>query len=136
MRVDQFRWTLTLDGQDLGVWDKQTGGHGGSEETKYRPGGMGGEVSLGGRATRENQTFTRLYDLERGDNELLRKLDQRRGRGKITASGQPLDVDGHPFGKPDVYAGTLMTVNRPEHDSEGTGPALMEITVSTVGEIG
>lgn len=135
-RVDQFRWTLTCDGEDLGVFDKQTGGHGGSEENKYRPGGMGAEVSLGGRSTRENLVFTRLYSQERKDNELVRRLDQKRGKGKMIASGQPLDVDGNAFGKPDVYTGTLLSVNRPEHDSEGTGPAMFELTMSAVGEIG
>lgn len=136
MRVDEFRWTLTVDGRDCGIFDKQTGGHGTSDEVKYRPGGMGPEVSLGGKSSRENLVLTRAYIRDRGDPDLARFLDQRRGKGKATAAGQPLDDDGNPFGKPDVLNGTVMTVNRPEHDSEGTGKAELVVTISLVGEIG
>ena len=48
MRVDQFDVGVTVDGRDLGTWDKCEGGEVDSDEVTYKPGAMGPVVSLGG----------------------------------------------------------------------------------------
>jgi hypothetical protein len=51
-RLDQYNVTVSLDGTPLGTFDKMTGGEIDSEETKYKPGGMAPQVSLGGSGPR------------------------------------------------------------------------------------
>jgi hypothetical protein len=131
-RSDTWRATVSLNGENLGVWDKVTGGAIDSEELKFKPGGMAPQVSLGGSKTNENVTLQRLYRLVRDHNH-LQKLINAVGRGSVVVSKQPLDVDGNPFGRPIVYKGILKRVTPPEHDSESNSPAMLEIEVSTSG---
>lgn len=136
MRTNQFDVTVAVNGRNLGTFDKMSGGAGGSEETKYRPGGMGPEKSYGGRTTRDNITISRVYDQDRNDMVTLRWLDGLRGKAVVSVSRQPLDKEGNRFGKPDVYNGILLSCTPPEHDSNGSDPAMFELTISTFGEIG
>jgi hypothetical protein len=50
-REDTWLVSLSIDGRDLEVWDKLSGGEVDSDESKYRPGGMAAEISLGGTIT-------------------------------------------------------------------------------------
>lgn len=135
MREDQHSVTVVVDGQNLGVWDKKSGTEGDSSETKYRPGGMGDEVVLGGAQTMANETVSRLYDKAR-DHELARGLMAKRGRAAMSLTFQPLDDDGNVYGKPMVTSGKLKRVKLPDLDSEGDGAALWELEMSTAGPIG
>lgn len=135
-REDQYAVSVSVDGEPLGVFDKFSGGETSSEETKYKPGGMVPQRSLGGSASTDNVTVSRLYDLERGDNDLVKRLRPRTGRGIVVVSKQPLDVDGNPFGKPDVYTGKLQRIKAPDHDSESTSAGIWEMEVSTEGTVG
>lgn len=133
-RVDQYAVSVSLDGTSLGVYDKMTGGEIDSEETKYSPGGMAPQVSLGGRVTVGNITVERLYRLDR-DKVVEPTIKSRVGKGTVVVTKQSLDVDGNPFGAPLVYRGTLKQYKPPEPDSEASGAALvsLEITSATVG---
>jgi hypothetical protein len=133
-RSSQYSVAVTVDDVDLGVFDSFEGGAGSSEETKYRPGGMGDEVSLGGQQTRENFTVARLYRQDR-DHSRAHWLDGRRGRAKVVAKKQPLDADRNPFGRPLVYTGTLLTVSFPDHDSQSDDPAVLSLEVVADGPI-
>lgn len=128
MRSDQWKWTVSVDDEELGTFDKAEGGEWDSEATAYRPGGMGPQVSLGGFTSTGNITFSRLYELER-DHANIGWLRSRRGKGKVSASGQPLDTDGNPFGSPLPYTGVLKRVKAPDHDSESSSAALLELEV-------
>lgn len=134
-RQDQHSITVSVDDRDLGVWDKRSGGAVDSEETKYRPGGLASTISLGGSVTVDNVTLQRLYDLGR-DHALMPWLRSRVGKGQVTVTDQPLDVDGNAFGRPDVYTGVLKRVTPPDADSESSDAALVEIEVSTSGTVG
>ena len=134
MRTDQWSETLILDGEPLGVWDTFEGGEGDSEETTYRPGGMGAAVSLGGPTTVGAITLGRLLVLER-DWELVKFLMSRRGKGDCSVSRQPLDTDGNPWGEPLVYRGTLKTVTPPGSDSNSSDPALYTIVITPEGDV-
>jgi len=135
MRASQYSVTVQVDDRPLGIFDKFEGGEGDSEETKYRPGAMGAEESLGGQATRANFSVSRRYRLDR-DHPNAKWLDGRRGKGIVTASKQPLDTDGNPYGKPLVYGGTLKAVTFPDHDSMSDDPALLALEVTANGELG
>lgn len=133
-REDQYAVTLTLDGEDMGVWDKMSGGAGESEETKFRPGAMGKQKSLGGPTSVSNISLSRLYEFAR-DHTAIPTLMAKRGKGRCVVTKQPLDIDGAAWGDPLVYTGKLLTVTPPDHDSESSDAGMLEIEISTDGEI-
>jgi hypothetical protein len=134
-RQDQHLITVRVDNVNLGTFDKRTGGGVDSNETKYRRGGMGQEVSLGGPTMVPNVTLTRLFEGPR-DLDLVRWLYTRVGHGQVTVSDQFLDADGVPFGRPDVYTGRLKKVMKADSDSNSTGAGTYDLEVSTEGTIG
>lgn len=139
----QNQWMVTLAVRDTnggyrqtGVWDKMTGGEMDSEETKYRPGGMGKQISLGGSTSVSNPVLTRLYDLQR-DHDLARWLFARcAADADCIVTKQPLDKDGNPYGRPFTYTGVLKRVSNPEHDSDSSDPNTYEVEVSAASSIG
>lgn len=133
-RENQSAVTMTLDGVDLGVWDKLEGGGIDSEETKYRPGAMGAHVSLGGATEVGNVTLSRLYQLAR-DHNIVHWLMSRAGKGQVTVARQPLDVDANAYGRPIVYTGTLKAVTPPAVDSESSDAALIEVEITPAGTV-
>lgn len=134
MRIDQHDVKVTVDGTDLGTFDKLSGGEIDSEETTYKPGGMGARVSLGGSVNVGNVTVSVLYDLAR-IHTVFHWLVARVGRAQVVVSKQPLDVDGNVFGRPIVYRGKLKQVTPPEADSEGTDAALLALEVTPDGTV-
>lgn len=140
-RQDQYNISLWVDNFLTGTWDKLDGGEVDSAETKYKPGNMGGAVSLGGSIEVGNITLSRLYDLFRdhgvpGDAHGVHWLMERAGKGQCKVSRQPLDVDGHAFGDPIVYTGTLKTVTPPPVDSESADAAVIECEITPNGTVG
>jgi hypothetical protein len=99
IRKDNFKVTASIDGKDLGIWDKLSGGAIDSTETRYRPGAMGKEISLGGVVTVTNVVIERYWDLQR-EGGVINWLIGRVGKGVVTVKKLPLDVDGNAFGKP------------------------------------
>lgn len=134
MRQDQWSNTVTIDGTPLGVWDTFGGGDVEAEETKYKPGGMQPQVSLGGSTTVNNVTLARLLNQE--DWPIMSKLMAARvGKAPVIVSRQPLDSDGNPFGRPLVYRGTLQNVNPGDTDSNSSDAHTWTIVVSTEGDV-
>lgn len=133
-RVSQYDVSVSIDGNNLGTFDKMSGGNIDSEELKYRPGAMQPQISLGGSVTVGNVTVSRLYDHSR-DHTSVPFLKGRVGKGVAVVRKQPLDVNGAPFGNPIVYTGKLKALNLPEPDSESDDAALMELEVSTSGMV-
>lgn len=134
MRQDQYDIKVSIDGVDLGTFDKLSGGEVDSEETTYKPGAMGARVSLGGSVNVGAVTVSRLYDLTR-DHGIVHWLIARAGRASAVVSKQPLDVDGNVFGRPIVYSGKLKQVNPPEVDSESSDSALIELEITPAGTV-
>jgi hypothetical protein len=124
-----------VDGRPCGVYDKRGGGGVDSTETKYRPGGMGFERSLGGSQMVPNITITRLFEGPR-DLELVRWLYTRAGKAKVSCSDQLLDEDGLPYGRPDVYTGRLKKIMKSDSDSNSTAAGTYDLEISTEGTIG
>jgi hypothetical protein len=120
---------------NLGTFDKRGGGQLDSEEYRYNPGGMAPAVSLGGRKTTENITVSRLYRIVRDHNTLAQRLFNGVGRARMVVSQQPLDISGDGEGlRSIVWRGTLKRVTLPEHDSESSDPAMMELEMTVEGE--
>lgn len=133
-RQDQWLITATLDGKPIGTWDKKTGGAVTAQDTKYRPGGMVPEVSLGGPVTIDNVTLDRLYD--DSQKALLKQLMAAAGKGRVAVTQQDLDTYGAPKGAPYVFTGTLIKVTPPDADSMSNAAAMLAIEVSTDGRVG
>lgn len=133
-REDQFNITVTVnrggDVRDLGTFDSFSGGEIDSEETKYWPGGMQNQISLGGRRTVGNVTVGRLYDLTR-DHPLMGWLIGGVGKADVVITKTSLNVDAVAQRGSLVYSGKLKAVTPPDHDSESNDAAQWEMEVSS-----
>lgn len=133
-RQDQYDVTasVTYGGttHDLGTFDTFSGGEADSEETKYNPGGLAEQLSLGGRRTVGNVTVGRIYDLAR-DHPLMGWLLAVAGRADLTVVKTPLNPDGVAVPSPLVYRGKLKAVSPPEHDSNSNDAATWEMELSS-----
>ncbi len=132
-RQDQYNVTITIayggQSRDLGTFDGFSGGEIDSEETKFWPGGMAQQISLGGRRNVNNFTVQRLYDLAR-DHPIMGWIAGGVGKADVTCTKTSLTVDGVATGRPLVYRGKLKQLSPPDHDSESSDAALYEIEVS------
>lgn len=133
LREDTYSVSVMVDAVDLGVWDMKNGGEGDSEETTYKPGGMGAQISLGGSQTTGNVTVAKLYD--KAIHDRVHWLMGRRGRATMIVTQQPLDADGAAWGRPIVYSGTLKRVSPPDHDSESNSAAKIELEMTPNGPV-
>jgi hypothetical protein len=137
MRQDQWSNTLSvyLNGQwvQLGVWDTLAGGDVAFGETKYKPGGMKPEKSLGGSKSVNNVTLGRLLDQDddRDDWTLLRTLMQLDEEPPCIISRQPLDTSKLPFGSPLNYTGKMIAVQPGDTDSNAEGAQVWTTIIST-----
>jgi hypothetical protein len=133
-RVDQYDVRVTIDGRDLGTFGRMAGGEIDSEETTYKPGGMGPRISLGGSVNVGNVTVGILYDLA-SVHTLVHWLISRVGKATMVVNKQPLDVDGNAFGRALVYSGKLKMVTPPEPDSEANDAAFLELEMTPAGTV-
>ncbi len=134
-RADTYSVGLNIDNVDYGIFDKMSGGEVDSEETKYKPGGMAPELSLGGSRSVGNVTISRIYDLDR-DHSVAKTLAEKAGRGDAIVTKQPLDVNGVPYGDALVYKGKLKAVTYPEVDSTSSDPGMLELEISSAAIVG
>jgi hypothetical protein len=133
-REDTWLLNVTVDGRNLGVFDTFSGGEGDSEETKYAPGGMMPEISLGGRSTIGNVTVGRYLDSSR-DWPLVKWLYSRRGSGRGVIGVTPLLANGARAGEPLTYGGTLKQVTMPDLDSTGSDASQIELEFTCDGNV-
>lgn len=131
-RQDTWVLRLTVDGESFGIWDKKNGGEVDSEDTKYYPGAMAKQISLGGRKTTGNVTLQRLYDRV-DDHDRINTLLAASGKGVATVTQRPMDPDGIEYGRPIVYQGKLKKVAPPDVDSESSSAAIYEVEISING---
>lgn len=136
MRQDQWSNTLSviIKGRrfNLGVWDTMAGGDVAFSETKYTPGGMQPQKSLGGVKSVNNITLGRLLDTDdRKDWNTLKTLMGLTTEIPCTVTRQPLGTDKLPFGSPLVYTGLLIGIAPGDTDSNAEGAQLWTLTIST-----
>lgn len=118
--------------QNLGTFDKMTGGELSASTTQYRPGGMGPPISLGGQRTTANVVVSRLYRLQR-DHDIVQMLFNGVGKADMIVIKQPLDLQANAYGKPIVYHGTLERVKTPDPDSEAATAGIIELEMVVDG---
>lgn len=123
--------TVVVDGIPLGVFDTLSGGEITSENSKHRAGGMGRQKSYPAMADTDDITVSRVFERDR-DAEKLRQLRRRVGRAAASATEQPLDDDGAPWGTPTTYTGTLIGIAPGEADSNSSDPRMFELTIQVV----
>lgn len=133
-RVDQYDVSVSVDGVDLGTFDKMSGGEVDSEETTYKPGAMGARISLGGSQNIGTITLSRLYDLNR-DHLIVHWLIARAGKGWVVIKKKSLDADRNVFGRSLTYQGRLKLVHPPDVDSESADAAQLEMEVTPAGTV-
>lgn len=132
-----FRVSLTVDGNDLGVWDTSTGGKITANVLPYLPGGMGPQVALpGGTPTTDTLQLGRLYDLIRDHDRAYPLLKNAvYSGGRCVVRKRPLDRDGNGHGKSITWTGTLMSVDSPPTDSNSDSAAILTVEIATDGPI-
>lgn len=128
MREDTWEWSVHIGGINFGVWDEKTGGDVDSTQSAYNPGGMARPYGLGGTRTVANLVLRRNYRLGR-DHPASQKLIDMAGKATVRAVGQPLDHDGNAWGTPFTYNGVLKRVAFPDHNSQASGPSMVEIEI-------
>jgi hypothetical protein len=125
----QFLPSVYVDGVgDLGNFDKFSGGDNVASITKYRPGGMGPEITYTSLPVYDDVTVTRVYVAER-DSALIADLTQQVGRIYGSVMVQPLGADGSVLAiSPTTYYGRLASVKRGNADSTSGAPRMYDIT--------
>lgn len=111
---------------DLGAYDKFSGGNVTASITKYRPGGMGPEVTYPSLSVIGDVTVSRVYVEER-DQQLIAALNPLVGLHYGTVAVQPLDASGNVNGPPRTYRGRLSSVNDGNADSTSSAPRMYEL---------
>jgi hypothetical protein len=128
--IDMTRGSET---RQLGIFDTWEGGNVTADSTKYRPGNMGPQMSMGGNPEVDDITCVRYYDRER-DNPNDVWIASGVGGARCAVKKQLLDDDGFAFGKPYNITGKLVGFQHPEHDSNSSDFALMTLVVAPTGE--
>jgi hypothetical protein len=128
-REQLFLVTLTIDGVDIGIWDKWDGGGKDSTSTKYRSGGNPNEEDLGGLPTFTDVTLTRNYRLSR-DAAIVGFLLNKVGFGTCIANKFPLNRDYSTYGPYIQAIGPLKTVDDPKVDSNAANAATLIVVLS------
>ena len=126
--MQQWLISVTVDGQQLGIFDKKTGGDVQAKGNKHRPGGMGPERSYVSLPVYSDLKVNRVYERTR-DHELVRTLIGKAGIVNASISEQPLDANGVVFGAPLIYTGRFLGVNQGDADSTSENPRMFELDI-------
>lgn len=129
--LGKFRITVTIEGNDYGVWDQFSGGDLASTVTPYVP-GSGPQVPLSGIPTVAPITVSRLYDLHR-DHANLPAMFAAVGGGTCVVKLVPIDRDGNAFGKAIIWSGILDKVTVPQADSTSSDAAKVTLEITPGG---
>ncbi len=123
----QFLPSVTMDTLgSLGNYDKWTGGDVTATVTKYRPGGMGPEITYPSLSIIGDVTVSRVFVQER-DQTLVAALVPQVGLYYGTITLQPLDANGNSLGPPTTYRGRLAAVKPGNTDSTSSAPRMYEL---------
>lgn len=135
-RKDQSAVTVTIDGEDAGVWEKKTGGGMDSDSTLIYPGGRARPVGLGGKQIPGRATLVRTVYLERDWPKLKLWMSKVGKQKPVIMKDQPLDADDNVYGSPLVQSGVLKMVQEPDRESDSSDAAQVTIEVTIDGAPG
>lgn len=129
-----FRVSVSLEGNNMGVFDKQSGGAVSADVQSYPPGGMAPPVVLAAPANKiDVLTITKLYTTDDHDN--IDTWLSAVGKGTCVVREQPLDQNRAAYGPPVVWTGILTSVLPPENDSTSNTPGMLTITITPGGTV-
>ena len=118
-----------FDGSVINVtFDKFSGGDVQSTPPKYRPSGMGDEISYLALPTYSDVTVTKAF--QQNDLATQATLRSLAGRAEATVTLVPLDDAGHPWGQNRVYSGRLASVKDGNTDSTSSAVRSWDVDVS------
>lgn len=123
----QFLPSLAMDALgDLGAYDKWSGGAVTATITKYRPGGMGPEITYPSLSIQGDVTISRVFVTER-DQAVVAALKPLAGLSYGTVTLQPLDASGNVLGPPTTFRGRLSSVAPGTVDSTSSAPRMYDL---------
>lgn len=125
----QWLATLSINGNDYGVFDKFAGGDVSAPVNKHRPGGMGPEITYLSLPTYSDVTLTKVYETQ-NDHDRIAILHSLVGNGLASVTLQPLDDGGNPWGNPRVYQGRLVGVKDGGTDSMSNAARMFEVDIA------
>lgn len=108
-------------------WAALEGGDIESEDVKTRPGGLVGQVNLGGPTTRTDATVMRPYTKEL--HKYIVALENFAGQGTMHITYTILDATGNVIGPTVTLKGILKNVVRPNFDSNTSGVAMLSLVM-------
>jgi hypothetical protein len=125
------RITVSVDGEDLGVFDTMSEPSSSAEIESRAPGGSNVRRAVyGGPREDEAVTVTREFVPER-DHAVVRRLRPEIGFADATVREQPLDGRRLPFGTPSIYAGGLLQdVQTSGYDNDSASPRTISLVVA------
>lgn len=129
MLQSQWRTIVKIDGKDLGDWDSFNGGEKQNEVVAHRPGGFRAERKYAAPARYQDVTIGRVYETDR-DHERVVSWIQSLEPARAEILRQPLDPDGRPFGRSQIYRGWVSNIDPGEADSDNDALSELELTVS------
>lgn len=129
-----FRVRAAINGVDIGVFDRRSGGTTTAENSKHTPGSApSARVALGGPRVTDDVTVGRDFVASR-DHDLIRTFRPLCGLAEMSVSQVPLDKDGREFGRPDVWTGVLQTIGPPDYDSGSADLSNFDVVMTTDGD--
>lgn len=131
VREDQFSISVTVVGVTFPFttsWQSMEGGDVQSNAVKTHPGGMYGEIALGGPSSRSDCTVKRLYseDLD----AFVPTLESLVGNARMSVSWTPLNADTTAGGTTHVLTGYLKEVTIPVYDANASAAATIGLVMS------
>lgn len=131
-----FQVSVTVNGRSLGTFDQMSGGATTAEATKHSSSSfLGRRAALGNPPETEDVTLRRFFDYER-DHAEAKSLRPLVGLAEVTVSRQPKDINGSPYGRPEIYTGVLSGIVYPEFNVDSSDLSLLELTVTVDGDVG
>lgn len=131
--VGMFRTTVTVDGEDLGIFDTCEGGAVSSDITKRRPGtARSKRATYGAPQDTDDVTVAREW-LRSRDYPLQRRLRKKVGWADVVITRTPLDPRFEvPSGaEPEILVGGLLqNVGSPDSDTDGNDTAMLTLVVT------
>lgn len=128
MQTRNFLITATVEGVSLGTFTTLSGGGVEVDGLKTRVGGMSDEIAMGGPASREDVTITKLFDTFMQTK--LAWLESLVGIGTMSITRTPLGNNKQPSGPSRTFGGIVGAVNAPEADDNSGDRADIELVLS------
>lgn len=128
-----YRLTVNVGGVNLGVFDGMSSGGGVTAAVgKYRPGGMGNEVTENAMPTYDDITATIGNQKSAYWTNTLKWLFSVAGTAQMSLNRQPLGADKKPLGDSITYRGTLSSATPGAVDPNDAATEIITLGMSVI----